>query len=345
MKNQGVVVRPMENADADAWDEFVRGSLQGTFFHLSRWRRVIEEGLSHKTWFLLAEQNGTIRGILPLAEIDSWFFGHYLVSLPCCVYGGIVAAEESAKDALTQAACDLAGRLGVSALEMRNLQSQHPGWPNKEMYVTFRRSIFAEDDENLKAIPRKQRAMIRKGIAADLRSRTTQEIDEFYPIYAESVRNLGTPVFPKKYFFLLTDVFSEAADISIISHKGQDVAAVLSFFFRNEVLPYYGGSRPIARALKGNDFMYWDLMCRSARKGVEVFDFGRSKVGTGSYSFKKNWGFTEEKLHYEYFLVNGGEMPQLNPNNPKYKYFIKAWKSLPLSVANFVGPMLARNLG
>jgi len=120
---------------------------------------------------------------------------------------------------------------------------------------------------------------------------------------------------------------------------------VLSFFFRNEVLPYYGGGTPRARHLGANDFMYWELMTRAADRGARLFDFGRSKIGTGSFAFKKNWGFEPEPLHYQYWLQPGREIPDHNPLNPKYRTMIAAWKRLPLPIANIIGPAIVRGIG
>jgi len=342
---QTLRVRPMEDADRQAWDVFVAACPEATFFHRAGWQRVVEVGLRHRTHFLLAERAGRLEGVLPLAQVRSWLFGHTLISLPCCVYGGVAANSEEARRALTDEACRLAENLEVDALEMRNLDAREPGWPRKELYVTFRKEISADSEENMKAIPRKQRAMVRKGIKAGLAARQVDNLDAFFNIFAESVRNLGTPVFSRKYFQVLREEFGSDCEISVISHEGEDIAAVMSFYFRDQVLPYYGGSRPAARRLKGNDFMYWDLMRRAAERGVRIFDYGRSKEGAGSYSFKKNWGFEPRPLHYEYHLVKASEMPEVNPNNPKYRYFIETWKRLPLPVANAFGPLLARNLG
>ncbi len=341
----GLRVRPYVAADRERWDAFVEGCPEATFFHRAGWQRVIAEGLGHRCHYLLAERGGEIAAVLPLAEVRSRLFGHALVSAPCCVYGGVAASGEDARRVLVAEAVWLAERLRVDALEMRNREPVCPEWPAKSLYVTFRKSISGSDEENLKAIPRKQRAMVRKGIDAGLQSRLTADPDLFFRIYSESVRNLGTPVFPRRYFRVLFDEFYADAEISVIAHGSADLAAVLSFYFRDEVLPYYGGSRPAARALKGNDFMYWDLMCRAAARGARVFDYGRSKVDTGPYDFKKNWGFVPVPLHYEYHLVRAREVPEVNPTNPKYRYFIRAWKRLPLSVANAVGPLLARHLG
>jgi FemAB-related protein (PEP-CTERM system-associated) len=166
-----------------------------------------------------------------------------------------------------------------------------------------------------------------------------------HSIYAESVRNLGTPVFSRGYFRILMEVFSRDADVVTIRHAGTPVASVLNFYFRDEVLPYYGGGTAAARACAGNDFMYWEVMRRAADRGFRLFDFGRSKLGTGALAFKRNWGFEAEKLHYRFRLKPGESIPDINPLNPKYALFIAAWKRLPLPVANAFGPFIVRGLG
>lgn len=187
--------------------------------------------------------------------------------------------------------------------------------------------------------------MVRKGIEAGLTGTLDQTTDRLYRIYSESVRNLGTPVFSNRYFRVLQSVFGDACEILVIRHNDTDIAGVMSFYFRDEVLPYYGGSLPTARDLKGNDFMYWDLMCKASQRGARLFDYGRSKIDTGPYNFKKNWGFEPTPLHYEHHLVKAKEVPKVDPTNPKYRHFIELWKRLPLPVANTIGPVLARNLG
>lgn len=340
-----VTVHYLDKADYARWDQFVKSSPDGTFFHLSGWKEVIERAFGYPVYFLYSERAGQITGVLPLGQVKSVLFGNSLSSVPFCVYGGVIAEDEPSAKVLREAACELADKLGVDALELKNRAPSNQGWPVKELYVTFRKEISPDPEENLKAIPRKQRAMVRKGIKAGLSAEIVEGSDRFFRIYAESVRNLGTPVMPLKYFRLLREVFGDACDVLVVTHEGQDIAAVMSFYFRDEVLPYYGGSIPLARNLKGNDFMYWELMRRCGERGIRVFDYGRSKVGAGSYSFKKNWGFTPEPLHYEYYLVKSTSVPEINPNNPKYQMFIKAWQKLPLPIANTIGPLLARKLG
>mgnify|MGYP000120734105 CR=1 FL=1 len=341
----GVRLNTLQASDHARWDAYILAHPAASFFHRAGWQRVIEQAFGHRTHFLYAEQHGNIVGVLPLVQIKSRLFGHNLSSVPFCAYGGIVADDANVFAALDQAAQKLAQDLKVGALEYRNLHAQHSDWPTKDLYVTFRKAIEPDVDANMNAIPRKQRAMVRKGIKAGLTGEIDVDTERFFDAYSSSVHRLGTPVFSRNYFKLLKKVFGDDCEVLTITLDGQLISSVLSFYFRDEVLPYYGGGTDAARAVAGNDFMYWDLMRRACERGLKVFDFGRSKRGTGSHDFKKNWGFEPAPLHYEYFLVNDREVPEINPLNPKYSLFIKAWKRLPIGLANVIGPHIVKNLG
>jgi FemAB-related protein (PEP-CTERM system-associated) len=211
--------------------------------------------------------------------------------------------------------------------------------------VTFRKELAPTEEANFLAIPRKQRAMVRKGIDAGLRTEIDAGTERFYLAYAESVRNLGTPVFAHRYFRELRRAFGDDCEILTTLHGDKVAASVLSFYFRDEVLPYYHGGTAMAREYKANDFLYWELMRRACARGVRIFDYGRSKRDTGSFAFKEHWGFEPAPLQYQYYLVRAREVPNLSPTNPKYRMFIRAWQHLPLPVSRAVGPLLARSLG
>lgn len=338
-------IRSLSQEAYERWEKFVATHPEATFFHTVGWKRVLEEAFGHPTYYLYAEQGEEVVGVLPLGYIGSRLFGNALISLPFCVYGGALAINLEVKSGLEQAAIDVARRLQVDWLELRHLKPSGSGRPTKDLYVTFRKALASDVEANFKAIPRKQRAMVRKGMEAGLVSVIDTAVDRFYEVYAESVRNLGTPVFPKKYFKVLKDVFGEQCEILVVERSGRPVAACMSFYFRDQVLPYYGGGTTAARELHANDFLYWEIMRRATIKGVKVFDYGRSKRGTGSFRFKTHWGFTPEPLYYEYELIQANKIPEVNPLNPKYRLFIEIWRHLPLPVSKLIGPWLARSLG
>jgi FemAB-related protein (PEP-CTERM system-associated) len=340
-----VRVHEAEPRDYARWDAFVTACAEATFFHRSGWKTVIEEAFAHRTYFLYAEADGRIEGVLPLAEISSALFGHRLVSLPFCVYGGVAAQTRRAAVALDEAAQALADLRCVDLLEYRSIEARHAAWQHDDLYVTFRKPLHADDERNMLEIPRKQRAMVRKGIKAGLQAGLDVDTADFYRTYSDSVHRLGTPVFSRRYFRKLCEVFGQDCEILTVRSGRQAVSSVMSFYFRDEVLPYYGGGTAAGRELAANDFMYWEVMRRACARGAHVFDYGRSKQGTGSFAFKKNWGFEPKPLGYEYLLVRGRELPQHNPLNPKYRHFIRAWKRMPLALANAIGPHIVRGLG
>ncbi len=343
-----LTVHPLDSAREAAWDRFVEAMPAGTFFHRSGWAKVIQTAFGHSTHYIMTERDGAITGVLPLARVKTLLFGDTLISNPFCVYGGPLAADADSEAALITYAEALLVRTGASALEFRHRMATNPvpEWIDRpDLYVTFRKAIDGDDDRNMKAIPRKQRAMVRKGIQNGLSSLANRDVAALHRIYAESVRNLGTPVFARRYFQILLDVFGDAVDIVTISDGDIPVASVMNFYFRDEVLPYYGGGSAAARGRAANDFLYWETMRRAAGRGVRLFDFGRSKIGTGAFAFKHNWGFEPEPLYYRFRLKPGETMPDHNPLNPKYRLMIAAWKHLPLPVANVLGPLIVRGVG
>jgi FemAB-related protein (PEP-CTERM system-associated) len=319
---------------------------EATFFHRAAWQDIVRDVFRHDTYFLYAERDGTLEGVLPLAHVRSMLFGKSLVGLPFAVYGGVAATSDEAVAALERQAQELAQRLGVDHLELRNLDRRHDDWPLQDLYVTFRKDILPEEEANMLAIPRKQRAMVRKGIKNGLVSHIDTDVDRFFALYADNVHRHGTPAMPKRYFQALQQTFGPDCEVlTVTGPDGRILSSVMSFYFRDEVLPYYAGDDEAARDLAANDFKYWELMRRACARGLKVFDYGRSKQGTGSYSFKKNWGFEPRPLHYEYCLYKREAVPQNNPSNAKYRLLIATWRRMPIGLANWLGPFIVRNLG
>lgn len=341
-----IAIRPAVDLDRERWDAFVDSCPDATFFHRFGWRTILEDVFGHRTHYLVAEQAGGIVGILPLAQVKSLLFGHSFSSLPFGVYGGVAAVHPVARRMLETRAEEIARQAGASHLEFRMLNATPTGRPLQDLYVTFRKPILPDVEANMLAIPRKQRAMVRKGIKFGLRTEIDTGVDRFFALYADNVHRHGTPAMPRRYFARLREVFGDDCEVQIVvTQEGVPVSGVMIFYFRDEVLPYYAGDSLAARDLAANDFKYWELMRRACERGMKVFDYGRSKQGTGSYDFKKNWGFEPTPLVYEYVLFKGQGIPQNNPNNPKYRALIATWRKLPIGVANAIGPFIVRNLG
>ena len=332
----GPVVRTAEPGDEAAIAAFVAGHPYATPFHLPGWLRAIERGCGHKGRVLVAERAGGIVGLLPLTELRSRLFGSALVSAGFAVGGGVLG---EGVDPLSEAAWALAQAQGLPSIELRGGRVP-AGWRcRKGLYHGFTRDLPEGDEAILLAIPRKQRAEVRRAMGFGLEVSVGRDVDAHYRVYSESVRNLGTPVFPRALFRAVLDELD--ADILTVSRDGKPLASVLSLYLGGTVYPYWGGGTHEARAARANELMYYALMCHARARGCTRFDFGRSKAGTGAFAFKKNWGFEPKPLVYPY----KGPLRETNPLAPRYRLQVAAWKKLPLPVANLIGPMLARGLG
>jgi FemAB-related protein (PEP-CTERM system-associated) len=340
---QAIEVGTLEDAGEAAWDDFVGRHPEGTFFHRAGWQRAVRRTFGYSSHYLAAWRGGRIAGVLPLLRVPTLPWGHSLVSAPQAVYGGPLADDADCRDALLQRARELGERLRVRYIEFRN-RAPLPSLPEKDLYVTFRRPILPTADENMAAIPRNQRRSIRIGQKSGLTSEVGGQelLEPFYALYSHSVRNLGTPVFPRALFANLLAEFGSDGRILLVRREGNPVAAVLTFFYRGEVLPYYGGALREEFRHAVNDFMYWSLLCYGMEHGFTIFDFGRSKKGSGSYDFKRHWGFEPTPLHYQYQLIRQRSVPDLNPKNPKFSLAIEAWKRMPLWLSQRIGPALVR---
>lgn len=341
-------VGTLDDAGMASWDAFVLRCPQATFFHRAGWRTVIEKSFGQQCHFLKATRDGEIRGVLPLVLVRSKMFGTRWVSTGWCVGGSTAVDEPEAALALDRAAQALLAGSPAEYIEYRDPANPHTdgSWKVKDgIYASFERTIEAEEDACLKQIPRKQRAVVRKAIESSLVDRVDQDLTSFYRLYSLSMRNLGTPVFSRRYIATLLEVFGPDADILTVYQDERPLASVLNFYFRDKVMPYYTGADPEARKLGAADLMYFKVMRRASARGYRVFDFGRSKLDTGPYAFKKNWGFEPRPVNHEFFLKDGVAMPDVNPNNPKYQRKIEAWKRLPLPIANLIGPWFGRQVG
>lgn len=350
LRHAPVAIRTVDLADAPEvarWDRYVATHAAATPFHTPAWALGVAEGCGQHAHLLVAERaDGELAGLLPLTEVHSPLFGRALVSTGFAVDGGILADHPAAAAALAQEMGLLAERLSCPTLELRGGIDPGAGWhADTTTYLGFARDLAADDEAELKAIPRKQRAEVRKALDNDLTVAVGDDRATHHAVYAESVRNLGTPVFPASLFAAVLERFGDAADILTVRHRGVPVASVLSLYWRGTVYPYWGGGTDAARALRANDRMYYALMKHARVRGCTRFDFGRSKAGTGAAAFKKNWGFDGQPLAYWKRTTDGRPPREINPLSPKYRLQVSAWQRLPLPLANRIGPLIARGLG
>jgi FemAB-related protein (PEP-CTERM system-associated) len=340
-----IEVRELEPAEQGEWDRFVTLSPSGTFFHLYEWQMVVRAALGHRAFMLVARGPEGIRGVFPICRVRNRIFGDCLVSMPLAVYGGICANDADAYFSLLRAGEDLGRRMGVKYVEMRNKTEPFPSdLPGRDLYVTFSQDLSPGPEKLLQRLPRDTRYAVRKSQKAGLDWVEDLSVNEFYELYAKSVHRQGTPVFSKKLFISLLSAFPKECRIFGVRKSQQAIAGVFCFYFKDQVLPYYGGALPEFFKDSPNNFMYWNLIAQSCAEGRRRFDFGRSKRGTGAYSFKSAWSMEVAELPYRYQLIRATEIPHLSPVDQTFRLPVSLWKRMPYSWTKVIGPRLIRHV-
>jgi FemAB-related protein (PEP-CTERM system-associated) len=338
------VVRIFTTADEKRWDRFVLDHPKGSFFMLCGWKTVLEKTFGYRAHYFIAERNGEITGIAPLFAVSNWVTGRTLISVPFGVYAGVCAADADSENALLDHLQSLARARRVEYLELRSRHSEpRTGFYAISRYVTFTSPLSADSEANLKRLPKDTRYMIRKAQKAGLRAqRGWDQLDSFFPLFAQNLQRHGTPAFPIELMRNIAAQFPQHSELLVIYASEKPVAGVVSFFFRDTVFPYYSGASLEAPRLAANNLLYWEVMEGAAKAGLREFDFGRSKKGTGSYEFKTQWNMNMEELQYQTYLVKRTTPPNFSPTNPGFERAIRLWKKLPLWLTMRIGPRVVR---
>lgn len=335
--------------EVEAIDRWICARGDTTPFHRPAWIGAVAKGCRQQALMLIARRAGAICGVLPLNLIASRLFGRALVSSGFAVDGGIVADDSATVEALAGQCWQLAERHRCPTAELRGGRLPEDGWTRKGgAYLNFARPLEADDEAQLLAVPRKHRAELRKGLSFDLDieiGRDRRLLDIHYRLYAENVHRLGTPVFPKAMFEAVLAAFGEDADILLVSKDGAPLTTIFTLYHGQSCMPYWQGSALAARAFRSNEVAYFHLMGHARARGYSIFDFGRSKVGTGPAAWKKSWGWEGEPLVYAARAAPGREARDINPLSPQYQRKVELWKKLPLPLASLLGPHIARGLG
>lgn len=338
-------IRPLKPDDREAWDAFVQAHAHGSPFHLIAWKKTMEDVFGYSARYLIAVEGNCVRGVLPLFLVKNVIMGKVLISSPFAVYGGILADCAEAKQAIGEQALKLGAELGVEYIDLRNAQLEQVLYEsNVTRYVTFTREVTPDEDAILGELTfKKRRNTVRKALKNNFSIRIQHtDFRAFEDLHSRTLRRLGTPNFPPRLFRTLLENFKGSIDIREVVLEDKVVAASMNFFFRDQMHTYYAASNPQYLSLVPNDFMYYEHLRWAGSHGYRTFDFGRSKLGTGTAEYKRYWGATMRELPYEMLLVNRKQMPNYSPQNPKFQLAIKIWQQLPLPLTRALGPHLVK---
>jgi serine/alanine adding enzyme len=345
----GVQAEPLERTpEAEAeWDRFVAGNSTAAVYHLAGFRSFIESATGHRTRYILVRRAGTIRGVLPLVELKSRLFGHYFVSLPYFNHCGILADDEPTRHSLALEAARQVEVAGASHVEIRHIGAATGiGWPVKTTKDQMMLQLPQTAEALLAGFRSKLRSQVRRPQKEGVTPRVgrVELLDAFYSVFARNMRDLGTPVYGRAFFAELFARFPDRLWIVLCEIRGLPVAAGVLIGWRDTIEIPWASSLREHNHVGPNMLLYWTALQHAIRMGYRNFDFGRSTRGAGTWKFKEQWGAQPVPLHWYYFMRDGRPLPEMNPDNGKYRLAINVWRRLPLAVTNRVGPYLVKNL-
>lgn len=330
--------------DRDEWDRYVAAHPDATAYHLAAWQDVIEQSFGHRTFYLMARRGSRLVGVLPLVLIRSRLFSRCLVSLPFLDYGGVLAEDAVSERVLTDEAIRIARQTGVAHVELRHSRSRNLGLVTRNHKVSMRLELPGDAQQLWTRFASKLRSQIRRAQKVGFAARFggQDELDAFYAVFAENMRDLGTPVHSKRFFARILERFPGTATICTTREGERPVAAGFLFRFGAEMQVQWASSLKRFNPSSPNMLLYWAMLEHACQSGMRSFDFGRSTPGSGTYRFKEQWGARPLPLCWDYWLDDGGELPDLNYANPKYAVAVRLWRRLPLTVANILGPRIIK---
>jgi FemAB-related protein (PEP-CTERM system-associated) len=335
-----------DESRGDAWNGFVRRHPEASFYHRFEWRGINRRCFGHQSAFLAAMENGQVVGVFPIVQLKSRLFGNIACSMPFVNYGGPCADRDDIEAALLAEAERVAGRWQSDYLEIRSRRDLGPKYPGSDHKVSMTVALDPDAEKLWNAFKTGHRQDIRKGMKNGFTARFggAELLDDFYALLSESWRDLGTPIYAKSYFADILRTFAGDVRLCVIYREQEAVATAFDGLHRDTVEGMWLAQKMALRNQNVGYVLYWELIKQACEHGYLHFHLGRSTAHSGGETFKKKWNAELRQLHWQYILRSAPTVPGLNPNNPKYRLAIEAWRRLPIGVTQRVGPAIARSI-
>lgn len=335
----------LQKKDEKLWDEYVYKSDDSTFYHQIGWKNVVEKTYGHNPIYLVAKEDGEIKGVLPLFLMKSIFFGRKLVSVPFAPYGGVCADDRMIESMFIDEAKRITEAHNAKYLELRTISKNVTSLISKSFYVTSILELDPDPEVVWKEkLKRNKRKTISKSEKRDLTVEWTDDVNAFYEIFSCNMRDLGSPVHSDKFFKNILYEFPNKAKISTVRYNDKVVYAAFYLFYKDTVINTWSSALEAYRMYYPTDFGIWNVIKYSCENGYRYYDFGRSQENSTNLEFKRRWSAETKQLHYQYYLNNTEEVPNITTMNPKRRWFASVWRRLPLGLTRIAGPLMRKEI-
>jgi serine/alanine adding enzyme len=343
------IVDLSEAGGDDEWQAYVSNVPRASQYHALEWRDIRQRTFGHRSWYLMAREQGRICGVLPIVEMQSSLFGHFFVSLPFLDYGGVIADTPDCETALATAAVDLAIKRGARHIELRQSVAlaslTDAGWMLRQHKAALVVNLRIDPETIWSNLSSRLRGKVRKAVkaGAEFSVEGIEALGDFYRVFGLNMRDLGTPVYSVDFFRNILRSAKHAA-ILLVRRQGRAVAGAIALRRGDRIELPWICSDYAQSSHQVNEFLYWSAIKWASDTGAGELDLGRCSIDSGTYRFKMQWNPEVRPLFWYYWLASGCELPELSPNNPKYALAVRCWKRMPVALTNRLGPWIVRNI-
>ncbi len=334
------------DSPSPACAEFVERAPQAKLCHMPAWTRMVENAFGHKGYYLVALEGGHVCGVLPLVHVRSRLFGNRLVSQPFSDYGGPLADDPAALELLYQRAVEIATDCRCESLELRNTAPLPHDLYERHDKVSMALPLRPDAQEVWQGLRHKTRNRVRKAERAGLTvvSGGQELLEEFYRAWTVRMHELGTPCYPRRLFSTIMENFPANSRIFLATSEGVTAAVLFAYTFKGRVQCSWGAALRAYDGAGPNYILNWKAIEYYCAEGMQVYDFGRSTVGSGQHTFKERWGATAIDLCWQYWTAPGKDLHLAKPDDPRYRRKTEMWKRLPLGLTRVLGPRISCGL-
>jgi len=290
---------------------------------------------------------------MPTFKVHSIFSGCSIVSMPYLNGGGAVADTETACRELYAEVESLVVNDKLASAEIRCFEEQQcldGRWRSRNHKILSYLPLPNDPDRLFASFPAKLRSQARR----PLREGATVNIDlgcddyssrltGFYEVFAQNMRDLGTPVYPMKLFEETLRSFGREAALATVWLDGRAIAGGICVWSASEAEIIWASSLRRYARIAPNMLLYGSLLRFFCEQKIPKFNFGRSSLDSGVLRFKDQWG-AEHVPMWWYAFSEKNAIADVSLANPRFKLATTVWKSMPLAMTKKIGPWLTGSL-
>jgi hypothetical protein len=340
------VVNPLEFPD---WDEALLSMENHSIFHSSHWARVLVEAYGYTPLYFSAVEEGKLKALIPVMEVNSILTGRRGVSLPFTDFCEPLGVDGHSLGELNEALIQYGKTAGWRSMEWRGGGDLFQREKVSSSFYKHTISLPGEEEALASGLRSSTRRNIRKaqkeGIEVDV-SRSLEGVQAFFRLNCITRKHHGMPPQPMRFFKKVFEhiISKDRGMVALGFHKKRVVSGCMYFHFGKNAIYKYGASDRRFQNLRANNLVMWEALRWYQKRGFQSLSLGRSEpTNQGLLQFKRGWSCREEFLQYRRFDLSRNEFIEARIGTGER--MTRILKNAPIPVLRLIGAAVYRHVG